>query len=937
MPPLFGNLRNLRNLRYDVPASVVVFLIAIPLSLGIALASGAPIAAGLIAAAVGGIVAGATGGSVLQVSGPAAGLTVIVAELVDTYGWQATCAITVAAGLVQIALGCLRVARAALAISPAIVHGMLAGIGITIALAQVHVVLGGHARSSATDNLTALPGQVMSLNPAAAVAGALTIAVMLLWPKLPAKAGALPPALVAITLATVTAVVAPLDAARVELPGDVLNVHLTPELPEGSWSAVVLAVLTMAVIASIESLLSAVAVDRMHEGPRANLNRELIGQGLANSTSGLLGGMPVTGVIVRSSTNAKAGARSRASAVLHGVWVVVFVALAAGLIEQIPLAALSALLVVVGVRMVSAKEIRHLRQHRELMVYVVTAFGVVELNLLEGVLLGIGVAVLQALYRLTHTKIRTEHTGEHWHVVVEGSLTFAAVPKLNRVLSRVAPGATVDVDLRVDYLDHAAFEALHAWRTTHERLGGRVDIDEIHESWYENAASGTPAGRKSAAATVSAFFPWAVRRPEAAPEAHLLHGVNEFQRITAPQLRAVLAQLSEAGQSPSQLFITCSDSRLVPALMTASGPGDLFTVRNIGNLIPRRGKDGGLDGGDTSVAAAIQYATEVLGVSSITVCGHSGCGAMGALLDGTGTEAAGSPLDEWLRHGAHTMARFRVDSAAEGESGEGTDQARLARLNVIQQLDNLLTHPVVSAGRLRRAATDRDVLRHRRGGDVRPGRRLRHIRSGGGQGHVRGGREPRACAGGCHRMKRSLRRTAAFLAAVAPIAAAPVSCADREPPPRLGDSVVVRRTTPAPAEAGRVTGPATGPASGPTASSVAPAPGPQPTSSAPPGRAPAPVRPAPSARPTSAPGPSEPAPRPTEAEPVPPGEPLPAGVTSTSSSPAPPARGRAGDDGGGGDDDGRGDGGDGDGRGDGGDDDGGDGDDDGEGGDGDDG
>ncbi|MEV8309461.1 carbonic anhydrase [Streptomyces flavidovirens] len=181
-----------------------------------------------------------------------------------------------------------------------------------------------------------------------------------------------------------------------------------------------------------------------------------------------------------------------------------------------------------------------------------------------------------------------------------------------------------------------------------------------------------------------------------APEAHLLHGVNEFQRITAPQMRAVLAQLSEAGQSPSQLFITCSDSRLVPALMTASGPGDLFTVRNIGNLVPRRGKDGGLDGGDTSVASAIQYATEVLGVSSITVCGHSGCGAMGALLDGTGAEAVGSPLDEWLRHGAHTMARFRVDSAVDGEAGEGTDQARLARLNVIQQLDNLLTHPVVS-------------------------------------------------------------------------------------------------------------------------------------------------------------------------------------------------------------------------------------------------
>ena len=144
----------------DLSASIAVFLIALPLSLGIALATGAPLQAGLVAAAVGGIVAGRLGGCPSQVSGPAAGLTVVTADLIHRYGWRATCAITVLAGLAQLGLGCLRVARTALAVSPAIVHGMLAGIGVTIAVAQLHIVLGGTPQSSVLDNLLGLPAPV---------------------------------------------------------------------------------------------------------------------------------------------------------------------------------------------------------------------------------------------------------------------------------------------------------------------------------------------------------------------------------------------------------------------------------------------------------------------------------------------------------------------------------------------------------------------------------------------------------------------------------------------------------------------------------------------------------------------------------------------------------------------------------------------------------
>ncbi|ERB50968.1 hypothetical protein N806_07155 [Rhodococcus sp. P27] len=189
-PPGGGSRRYLEQLiRYDVPASLVVFLVALPLSLGIAIASGAPIMAGLIAAIVGGVVAGAVGGSPLQVSGPAAGLTVVVAELIGKFGWKVTCLITVGAGILQIVFGLSRIARAALAIAPVVVHAMLAGIGITIALQQVHVLLGGSSASSALDNLRQLPAQIGALHVEDLMIGLVVIATLLGWRYLPAASG----------------------------------------------------------------------------------------------------------------------------------------------------------------------------------------------------------------------------------------------------------------------------------------------------------------------------------------------------------------------------------------------------------------------------------------------------------------------------------------------------------------------------------------------------------------------------------------------------------------------------------------------------------------------------------------------------------------------------------------------------------------------------
>ncbi|WP_031482639.1 SulP family inorganic anion transporter [Streptomyces bicolor] len=802
----------------DVSASIAVFLIALPLSLGIALATGAPLQAGLVAAAVGGLVVGWLGGSPLQVSGPAAGLTVVTADLIHQYGWRTTCAITVLAGLAQLGLGTLRVARGALAVSPAIVHGMLAGIGVTIAVAQLHIVMGGTPQSSVLANLRALPAQLAELRPAAVSVSALTLALLLLWPRIPGRAGRLlrkvPAALVAVAGATSAASLAGLTLPKVDLPS--WHSHALAGLPEGPVLGLVAAVLTTTLVCSVQSLLGAVAVDKMVAARpglhvqvgRSHLDRELLGQGAANIVSGTLGGLPVAGVAVRSSANVQAGAVSRNSTMLHGVLVVVATLLMVPILELIPLASLAALVMAVGIQMVSLHHIRTVTRHREVVVYAVTTLGVVFFGVLEGVVLGIAMAVTVALHRLTRTRItHDEKEGVH-HVHVRGQLTFLAVPRLSRALHLVPQGAHAVVELDGSFMDHAAYESLQDWQNTHSAHGGTVELVgrragvrigepttpaglhldaghattgsadcrchpwtpwrnhqcEIPDSvpshgggeghtWDAQAtgagdsdgsgaprtteaaiipgepgtgdgaeASGAMAGAGDAdgltgsAGTTGSGQPAGSGGPTGSgrsgesradgsrPSARqLARGISAFQRNTAPLVRGELARLAREGQQPSQLFLTCADSRLVTSMITSSGPGDLFVVRNVGNLVPPPASAGrcprpGQESGDDSVAAAIEYAVDVLRVRSITVCGHSGCGAMQALLS---SEPGGppTPLRRWLRHGLPSLERMSDESRplprlAGRAPADAVEQ--LCLTNVVQQLEHLRAHESVA-------------------------------------------------------------------------------------------------------------------------------------------------------------------------------------------------------------------------------------------------
>ncbi|WP_445168559.1 SulP family inorganic anion transporter [Mycolicibacterium sp. Dal123E01] len=681
-------------MRYDLPASLVVFLVALPLSLGIAIASDAPALAGLIAAVVGGIVAGALGGSALQVSGPAAGLTVVVAGLVQQFGWAVTCAITVAAGVLQVLFGLSRVARAALAISPVVVHAMLAGIGLTIALQQVHIILGGDARSSAWENLTQLPAQLVNAHGDELLIGTLVIAILVAWRWAPGVLGKIPAPLVAILTATVLSVVLRFDVARVQLDGSLLDAIALPSLPSGNWGAVAVGVVTVALIASVESLLSAVSVDKMRPGHRTNFDRELIGQGAANIASGTLGGLPITGVIVRSSTNVNSGARTRASAILHGIWVLVFAIPFAGLVQMIPMAALAGLLVMIGIRLVSRVHIETASKTGDIAVYIVTVLCVLFLNLLEGVLIGLALSVALTVWRVVRVRIHAEADGENsWHVVIEGSCSFLSVPRLTGVLAEVPPQANVTVELAVDFIDHAARETIEDWCHQHRVSGGSVEIRQLGAVEMDATLAGPPVREINGIDIRPRLMPWSTwQNGDAESERGkpaVVKGLAVYQRRTAPYLRPHLEKLADT-QQPETLFVTCADSRILPNVITSSGPGDLFTVRNVGNLVP-------CDRRDLSTEAAIAFAVETLKVSSIVVCGHSCCGAMQALF---ADETPGDGhLHTWLAHGLPTLTAFdrgRHPVAREAADAGFDPVDQLSMVNVATQIDVLSRHPLVT-------------------------------------------------------------------------------------------------------------------------------------------------------------------------------------------------------------------------------------------------
>lgn len=464
----------------DFAASIVVFLVAMPLCMGIAIASGVPPEKGLITGIIGGIVVGSLAGSPLQVSGPAAGLAVIVFELVRDHGLSALGPILVLAGLIQVVAGVLRVGGWFRAISPAVVHGMLAGIGVLIVVGQFHVLFDQKPLASGLANLTAMPGRLLGLTPdgllvAAELAfaiGLVTILGMLAWERYrPEKLKLLPGALIGVLLGTLAAYALGLSVARVEVPSNIVAAIAPPTDLLGSWAnpAILIAAIAIAFIASAETLLSAAAVDKMHNGVRTDYNKELRAQGIGNLLCGWAGSLPMTGVIVRSSANVQAGAITRASAILHGVWILAFVAALPFVLREIPMASLAAVLVVTGWRLVHVGHVAALFRSYGILpalIWATTLIMVVATDLLTGVLVGIALSMLEVVPYVRRLKLRVDsgQEGAAHSIRLNGVASFLTLPKLSEALEQTPSSSPVALDVsKLEAIDHTTAEMVRDW------------------------------------------------------------------------------------------------------------------------------------------------------------------------------------------------------------------------------------------------------------------------------------------------------------------------------------------------------------------------------------------------------------------------------------------------------------------------------------------
>jgi MFS superfamily sulfate permease-like transporter len=469
-------------LRQDFAASLVVFLVALPLCVGVAVASGVPAELGLVTGIVGGLVTGFMRGSSLQVSGPAAGLTVLVFEAVHEFGLPALGVIVLSAGVLQLAMGALKLGRWFRAISVSVVEGMLAGIGLVIIAGQLYAAAGLEAPTSGLDKIIGLPGAAAdALGSTEALAslaiGAGTIAVLVLWKRLPKKAQLVPGALAAVVLATVVTQVFSLPIGTVEVNG-LLGSIQPPGMDafgELANPAIFGTILAFTLIASAESLFSAAAVDRLHDGPRTEYDKELMAQGVGNTVSGALGALPMTAVIVRSSANVQAGAKTKASRVLHGVWLLLFAALLPSTLALIPLPALAGILVHAGWKLIPFREIVSLwREHRgESLILVVTAVSIVAVNMFEGVLIGLALSVVKTAWEASHLKLEVIDKGAGpIQAYLSGNATFLRLPKILDSLEALPQDRPVELDLSgLHHLDHACRTALENWAERHSSVG----------------------------------------------------------------------------------------------------------------------------------------------------------------------------------------------------------------------------------------------------------------------------------------------------------------------------------------------------------------------------------------------------------------------------------------------------------------------------------
>ncbi|PRQ04640.1 C4-dicarboxylic acid transporter DauA [Enhygromyxa salina] len=626
------------SLGRDVLAGSVVFLVALPLCLGIALASGAPLISGIISGIVGGVVVGSLSGSHTSVSGPAAGLVAVVLAQVAALGsFEAFLLAVMLAGVLQLGLGLARTGALASFVPTSVIKGLLAAIGVILILKQIPHVFGhdtdpegemAFAQPDHENTFSELLAILGDLHLGAAVVGLLSLALLLVWDRYePLKRSRFPAPLAVVLLGVGLSIA--FDAIGgawaisashlvqvpvVESMSGFVDLLQFPDFSQWSNPLIYTAALTIAVVASLETLLNLEAVDRLDPDQRRSPpNRELLAQGAGNVVAGLLGGIPITSVVIRGSVNIDAGAKTKTAAIFHGLFLLIMVLGLPWALNRIPLSCLAAILLVTGFRLASPKVARKMWDtgYDQFIPFATTVVAIVFTDLLVGLCIGMAVSltfILSRQFRRPVRRIIEKHAGgEVTHIELSEQVTFLNQTALERVLEDIPRGSHVLLDAQNStYIDPDVLALIREYRDV--RAPARnVDLSMVgfnDEYELEDKLLFVDYSTRELQDQVTPAQVLEILRQ--GNQRFAEHG--HLNRDLARQVGAAVE-----GHHPLAVVLSCIDSRTPAELLFDMGLGDLFSVQVAGNVL------------SPQVLGSMEYGCEIAGSRLVVVVGHTRC------------------------------------------------------------------------------------------------------------------------------------------------------------------------------------------------------------------------------------------------------------------------------------------------------------------------
>ena len=628
-----------KHLKCDIPAGIAIFFVAIPLSLGVALASGAPLFAGLIASIIGGLVVAPLSGSALGISGAAAGLVVVMLSDIEQLGFAGFLSVVILAGLVQVIMGLARMGSIAHYFPSSVIKGMLSGIGLIIFLKQIPHAIGydsdyeGDLSFFQNDNYSTFSELVHMMQFSSLTAIGITVvslAILIFWerPKIKKSSffqvlhGTLITILVGIAINTLLQNFLPEIALKeshlVSIPvaqnvGDLLLQMHSPDFSQFLNPVIYTNALMLAFLASLESLLSIEAVDKLDPFKRVTPpNRELIAQGIGNITSGLLGGLPMTQVIIRSSINIQSGAKTKASGFISGGLLFITVLFIPEWLNKIPLASLASILLVVSYKLMRPRTFKKMYRTGmyHFIPFIFTILGLIFTNLIIGVMIGLACALLsivlenyKAAFNFRETRIGNKiffRLNEHVSFLSKAALkqTFDQLPENSEIVIDATRSKYLDYDVFDvirDFEKEAPLKQIQLTLQNVRGFGILKPVEKVSAHTYETQQALTPSQVLQILKEGNANF------------------VNNLESN-----RNFLEQVNDTsdGQFPIAIILSCMDSRTSVELIFDQGLGDVFSARVAGNVV------------NDDILGSMEYACAVAGSKLIVVLGHTHCGAI---------------------------------------------------------------------------------------------------------------------------------------------------------------------------------------------------------------------------------------------------------------------------------------------------------------------